>query len=320
MKVTVAIGDSTERAAIVSTVESWGYEPVQATEVRQALRAICPGEATMALVHCDLPGMEIQEFCRAVRETQGEGYVYLIMLGAASDRLALLRAVSEGADDYVTMPVDWQELQVHLQAGRRIINLHTNLLEAQQRLEVMAQQDSLTGIWNRRGIIEALEREHKRHVRIGHGLAVLMADADHFKRVNDSYGHPVGDEVLREICYRLSNDVRPYDSVGRYGGEEFLVVLPECDSEGALSTAERLRQCIARAPVSFGDISIQVTISIGVAAMDEMPDATPADLVDISDRALYLAKRSGRNRVCSLTLPGSGATFRNSVNPHMPSR
>jgi diguanylate cyclase (GGDEF)-like protein len=113
----------------------------------------------------------------------------------------------------------------------------------------------------------------------------------------------------------MAEAVRRYDSLGRYGGEEFLVVLPGCDSQGGVSTGERLRKAVADEPVKLGDLEVPVTVSVGVAAMDEMPDATPADLVDIADRALYRAKDGGRNRVVSLTVPGTEAPFRPGLNP-----
>jgi diguanylate cyclase (GGDEF)-like protein len=315
MRILVAEHDHAERQAMVAALHNWGYETAETTSVRETVKSVSKGDIAIALVRSTLPEMDLSEFCRAVRENEDDHYTYLILYGTRGSRLDLLKGVNAGADDYILLPMDWHELQVHLQAGSRIANLHKNLVETQQRLTMMAKQDSLTGIWNRRGVLDVLDREHERHVRAGSGLGVLMVDADHFKDVNDTYGHPVGDEVLRTVSGRMASAVRPYDTIGRYGGEEFLVVLPGCDSKGALSTGERLRQEVAREPVSLGDLEVDVTVSIGVAAMDEMPDANPSDLVDIADRALYRAKQTGRNRVSSLTVPGTEAPFRQDLKP-----
>jgi diguanylate cyclase (GGDEF)-like protein len=309
MKILVAEHDRKRQQATETALQDWGYKVVQSQSVRDTLDKLRSGNVAIALVNCNLPEMDLPEFCRAVRENEDEHYTYLILYGRQEDRLEILKGVNVGADDYMLQPLDSRELQVHLQAGARIANLHQNLVETRERLTVMAQQDSLTGIWNRRGVLDVLDKEHERHLRTDSGLAVLMVDADHFKQVNDTYGHPVGDEVLREISGRMASSIRPYDSLGRYGGEEFLVILPGCKSDGALATGERLRSIVADEPVRMGDLEVSVTVSIGTAALDEIPDSTPSDMVSMADRALYRAKRAGRNRVMSLSTPGTDAPF-----------
>jgi len=184
-----------------------------------------------------------------------------------------------------------------MRAGWRILELQRELLDAREELRVQATHDSLTGLWNRASILETLDKELARAQREGHPLAMLMIDVDHFKLVNDTHGHQAGDAMLREVARRIRSTIRRYDTAGRYGGEEFVVVLPATDLAGGMTQAERIRQTIAGEGVAASGKLVEVTCSIGVCSW---PASGPGDaplLIHGADEALYQAKRSGRNRV-----------------------
>jgi two-component system cell cycle response regulator len=197
----------------------------------------------------------------------------------------------------VTKPFDAQELQVRLRAGRRILDLQAQLVAAREALREQATRDPLTCVWNRYAILDTLNREVSRAGRESSPLGVIMADLDHFKRVNDSHGHLAGDSVLREAARRMQSCVRSYDYVGRYGGEEFLIVLPGSSGANAVQLAERLLGAVAGEPVAVGKLSLRLTASLGVTAIEGGQIASPEALIRIADDALYRAKESGRNRV-----------------------
>jgi diguanylate cyclase (GGDEF)-like protein len=202
-----------------------------------------------------------------------------------------------GADDYLTKPFHPQELRVRMRAGRRILELQRELLDAREELRVQATHDGLTGLWNRASILETLDKELARAQREGHPLTMLMIDLDHFKLVNDSHGHQAGDAVLREAARRIQSSIRRYDTAGRYGGEEFVVVLPATDLAGGMVQAERIRQTIAGEGMTASGKLVEVTCSIGVCAWPASRAGDAPVLIHGADEALYEAKRSGRNRV-----------------------
>jgi diguanylate cyclase (GGDEF)-like protein len=202
-----------------------------------------------------------------------------------------------GADDYITKPFDQNELQVRLRAGIRLVDLQAQLLSAREALREQATRDSLTRLWNRSSILEALSRELARAWRESSPLGVVMVDLDHFKHINDNHGHLAGDAMLREAARRMQNGVRQYDSVGRYGGEEFLILLPNCGEAESYAQAERLRKTLSHADLCIEDTSLRMTASFGVTAALPGESWTPEGLLRKADEALYVAKKSGRNRV-----------------------
>ena len=292
---------SCRRLQVVLT--SAGYQVTTAVDGTEALRALekpdCP---KLVVLDWMMPGMDGIDVCREVRKQAREPYIYIILLTARSQPEEIFQGLEAGADDYVTKPFGIHELKARLRAGKRILELHEQLLAAREQLRMQATHDSLTGLLNRKAILEILEKELARVSRGSSEVSVIMADLDHFKRVNDTHGHAAGDAVLQEVARRMQASIRPYDSVGRYGGEEFLIVSPGCGLEGAIEQAERICKCISSAPIESCGISIPETMSLGVASAP-LAAMESTELLHMADTALYGAKNRGRNRVeCSSPL------------------
>ncbi len=290
MRILIADDESHSGNLLAALVQPWGYEPVVVHDGLAALAALnAPDAPRLALLDWKMPGPDGIEVCREVRKAD-QPYSYLILVTGLGGRQQMLEGLEAGADEFLTKPVEPAELKARLWAGRRIIAM-------QEQLRDQASRDALTGLWNRAGILKILERELDRGYREGRPVAVVLADLDHFKRINDTLGHLAGDTALREVTQRLLSSVRPYDAVGRYGGEEFLIVLPGCDSDTAWSLAERLRQGIAAERTDVDGTAIQITLSLGVAIAAGQAEPDAVALLRVADAALYEAKRGGRNRV-----------------------
>ena len=253
----------------------------------------------VAILDWVMPGLTGPEVCRRVREREKENdtYTYLLLLTSKSLKEDLIEGMESGADDYITKPFDQHELKVRLRAGTRIIDLQRELVAAKDALREQAQKDFLTRIWNRSSILDILQRELARGARENRPVGVVLADLDHFKSVNDTYGHFAGDAVLREFTRRMQASIRPYDAIGRYGGEEFLVILPGSDDVNTQAHAERMRSSLDRLPMDINDEERVVTCSFGATSWQPGMEPDPEALIRIADDALYIAKNQGRNRV-----------------------
>jgi diguanylate cyclase (GGDEF)-like protein len=205
--------------------------------------------------------------------------------------------LQSGADDYLTKPFNAEELKARLRTGLRILHLEDRLVEAREEMRFKATHDALTGLWNRGVISELLVGELARAQREQKCTAILLCDIDHFKEVNDTHGHAVGDEVLREVARRLQGAVRSYDFVGRYGGEEFLIILNNCDPTSALTRAEQMRETIAKQEVMTNGGPLRVTESVGLLRSTDWTGTSAAECLCEADNALYAAKAAGRNCV-----------------------
>ena len=297
MKILVADDDPVSCRLLDRLLRKWGYEVIAVRSGTEAWEVLQADHAPrLALLDWMMPGLDGLEICRRVRLRASQPYVYIMLL-TANDKVGnLVEGLESGADDYLTKPFHPQELRARLRVGLRMLELESNLVAAQESLRFKASHDALTSIWNRGAIIELLERELSRARREGGSVGILLLDVDHFKRINDTRGHLVGDEVLRAVTGRLKREIRSYDSLGRYGGEEFLILLPGCDRTKLEKKAEQLRKLVDRSPIETSAGPVPATISIGGMASGECPHADLGKLLRAADTALYRAKTSGRNR------------------------
>lgn len=297
MKVLIADDDRLTRVVVKDLLTKWGYEAVEAENGKQAWK-ILQEEDSPRLVVVDwvMPDLDGLELCRILRESGDNKYHYIILLTSRDSKEDIIGGLNAGADDYITKPFILQELEVRLRVGRRILDLQQSLQEALEDQRFLAQHDPMTGILNHGEILKVLEKEIARAERQGSNLVVIMGDLDHFKSVNDTSGHVVGDAVLVEVAKRLRENIRLYDTVGRYGGEEFLLVIPDCTAEEVSQIAERILNSIQSQPVLFKDQAIAVTISLGLAFNKVGERTALIELLQAADSALYQAKKNGRNR------------------------
>ena len=299
-RILVAEDDPVSRRLLEVFLVKWGFEVVLAATGLEALQLLERMDAPrLALLDWMMPGMEGVQVCRKLREFKDRPYVYVLLLTARTQKEDLLQGLDSGADDYLTKPFDSQELRARLHVGQRILDLQDKLIAAGEELLFRATHDNLTGISNRGVIMDSVRRERSRQDRGATAFAIVLADVDHFKYVNDTYGHLAGDAVLQEIARRMTGCIRPYDCVGRYGGEEFLIVVPSSDAMGALGLAERIRKDIEAKPVFAEGASISITASFGIASSTPSRLIDPQELLRFADDALYRAKANGRNR-CEL--------------------
>jgi len=298
VKILAAEDNPVFQSMLRSMLTKWGYEVIVAQDGEEALRVLETDDAPrLAILDWMMPGIDGVDVCRRVRAVGREPYIYILLLTARTDSEDLVEGMDSGADDYLTKPFKAPELRARLRAGQRILDLQEQLLAAREALRQEATHDSLTGLLNRHAILALLNMELERAARELRPLSVLMVDLDHFKRVNDRYGHLAGDVVLRESAERMKSSIRRYDASGRYGGEEFLFVLPGCSVEGALAQAERLRLSIAATPIAIGAQSLTVTCSVGVACRPPVLRVDTDTLMREADLALYAAKENGRDQV-----------------------
>ncbi|MEO8663042.1 MAG: diguanylate cyclase [Bryobacteraceae bacterium] len=298
MKVLIADDSSVSRRLLEVTLQRWDYDVQVACDGAEAWSVLeKPEGPTLAILDWMMPRMTGPDVCRLVRQGDREQYVYLLLLTSKGQREDLIEGMEAGADDYLVKPFDQNELKVRLRAGRRILDLQSQLMEAREALRVQATRDSLTGLWNRRAALEALLDEMRRATRDGGAIGVVLCDLDYFKKVNDTYGHAAGDSVLQEAALRMSQGLRSYDTVGRYGGEEFLIILPGCDDDVTEQKAERLRELLAAHTVHADSNELVVTGSFGSTCWTPGSGMTLETIIGVADDALYEAKRQGRNRV-----------------------
>lgn len=299
MQVLLVEDSAVYRQLIGGHLKSWGFEVTMAQTGAEATQILERPEAPkLVLLDGMLPDIEGIELCGRIRAAGSSGhYVYVILLTGKEGRQNMLDGLEAGADDYLRKPFDEAELKARLLVGKRILDLQAELVAARESMREAATRDALTGLLNRAEIFSLLERELERSRRERKPLCVILADIDHFKRVNDTGGHLFGDEALREIARRMQSRLRPYDGVGRYGGEEFLLVLPSCDLKGAIERANEMRELIAKTHVAAGGVKQAITMSLGVAISECVGVKEVEALIDRADKALYVAKKKGRNRV-----------------------
>ncbi len=293
----IAEDDPVSRLLLEKFLQKLNYHVTVATNGLEALRILQSDAApSLAILDWMMPEMEGPEICKRIRAHSGNPYIYILMLTGRTLKEDLSLGLESGADDYLTKPFDAQELRARLHVGQRILDLQRSLIAAREDLRFQATHDTLTGVSNRGAIMEVLAREHSRHAREDGSFGIILVDLDHFKEVNDTYGHPAGDLVLKEASHSMSACIRSYDVLGRYGGEEFLLVVPSSNGAGTLSLAERIRLSLASEPIGLEQGAIRVTASLGVAVYNDNNNPTVPTLLRLCDEALYRAKKEGRNR------------------------
>jgi two-component system, cell cycle response regulator len=307
---TLVVDDSAVyRKLIGDHLRSWGFGVTLAGSGAEAWRVLEQADAPkLVLLDWVLPDLDGIELCKRIRQCgKSSHYIYVILLTSNEGRQNMLDAMQAGADDYVVKPFDELELKARLLVGKRILDLQEELVAARESMRHAATHDSLTGLMNRGEILCMLERELERGRREKKPTGVVLGDIDHFKSVNDTLGHLFGDEALREIGRRLRAQLRVYDGVGRYGGEEFLMVLPSCDMSDALMRANELREIIANTPVLCSGVERAITMSMGVTVSECTGKDEVEALLNQADASLYLAKEKGRNRIEHFVTPGKKA-------------
>lgn len=300
-KVLLVDDDELVATHLKALVEDAGFQALTAPSAEQALQSLERDFTPIVILDRSMPGMDGLSLCRAIRAKSYPGYVYVLLLTVHDAEGDILAGLDAGADDYLSKRASPAQLLARLRTAQRILSLEFSLKSAIEDRRKMAMTDALTGAHNRRYFVRHLERELKRTLRFGGELAVLLLDIDHFKRVNDTYGHSAGDEVLKAFVQRLHGNLpREVDWFARLGGEEFAVVLPQTELAGAGEVAERLRQQVEATPMATTAGRIQVTTSIGISGLQTLPRreaASTEELLDQADRALYASKEGGRNRV-----------------------
>ena len=299
MQALVVDDSAVYRKLIGDHLRSWGFGVTLAESGSEAWQILeQPNAPKLVLLDWVLPDLDGIELCQRIRQAGSSSpYIYIILLTSKEGRQNMLQAMQAGADDYLVKPFDELELKARLLVGKRILDLQEELVSARESMRHAATHDSLTGLTNRGEILAMLERELERARRERKPVAVILCDVDHFKNVNDSLGHLFGDEALREIGRRLRAQLRVYDGVGRYGGEEFLMVLPSCDLANALLRANELREIIAKTPVVCSGEERLITMSMGVAVSACEGKNEVEMLLNQADAGLYKAKEKGRNRI-----------------------
>lgn len=302
MKILLADDEPIARTMLEHWLGGWGYAVTSAKDGQAALEALrADPEIRLAIIDWVMPKLDGISVCRKIRSGSNEPYVYVLLLTARDNKADIVEGLDAGADDYLVKPCNPLELKVRLRAGRRVVELQEQLVNARESLRFEAMHDGLTGVLNRHAVLDQLERELVRGARHSGPVAVAVAGFDRFKELNDTHGHAAGDQVLREATRRLKACIRPYDSLGRIAGDEFLCVLPECGAEVALRVAERLGAVLAQSPIAAPSGPIPATVSIGVASTEQLPSATADQLLRAADAALHRAKRAGGAQCCLAT-------------------
>lgn len=279
-----------------ATLQRLGHDAVSVSDGSAALDVLLGSDGpTMAVLDWVMPGADGLAVCQAVRE-RSDKYVYLILLTAKDGREDMIAGLAAGADDFLTKPCHASELQARVRSGVRVLELQERLRRAEEALGGEAARDHLTGLWNRRTILDHLHRELRRAAHEHRPFAIVLADLDRFNVVNDTHGQAAGDDVLRETARRIRSATRDYDLIGRYGGEEFLLLLPGCDGPSAGDVAERVRAGIGAKAVRIGEVELVVSVSLG-AAWTTSGGVGPSLIIQAADEALSKAKSLGRNRV-----------------------
>lgn len=278
-----------------------GYKVTAVENGREALRTLNENFFSIVISDWMMPEIDGIELCRAIRSTDFPGYIFFILITSRDAKEDLVLGLEAGADDYLTKPFNHAELKARLNTAERILKLEKSLKEANEAIRLLSITDPLTNSYNRGYLIQRLPQEISRSQRYGRPLSLIMSDLDHFKMINDEYGHQAGDIVLKKFVESIHGKIRQgIDWMARYGGEEFILVLPETDLRSASVLAERLRNIVSKNVIDVGKTQLRITASFGVTCLDAAKStdkASPESMIKEADACLYVAKKEGRNRV-----------------------
>ncbi|MBL7161353.1 MAG: diguanylate cyclase [Anaerolineales bacterium] len=302
MEVLIVEDDPISRKLLARTLAKLDYQVIDTKNGIDAWDILQQKPVQLVITDWLMPKMDGLELTRAIREAELPNYVYIMILTSQEGIDNVIDGLDAGADDYLVKPFNPRELSARLKIGERVLDLEQRLRGAHDKMKYLAMHDELTGLWNRRAFYSHALAELDHAARGDLSLCIIMLDIDHFKSVNDRFGHLVGDQALKMVADTLMKHVRQYDRVGRWGGEEFIVILPTTTLEESIDVAERLRVKVASAKLPLkepeGDGALQVQISLGVACTIGDEGIELDTLVDRADEMLYQAKEAGRNRVC----------------------
>jgi diguanylate cyclase (GGDEF)-like protein len=297
MRILIAEDDFTSRTMLAGLLKKHGHEVVETTDGAAAWDKLRQPDAPLLIIlDWMMPHIDGLELVRRVRAAETEQPPYILMLTTKKDKADIIAGLDAGANDYLTKPFDAGELRARVEVGRRMVELQRELVESRKILAHQSTHDPLTGVLNRRGVLERLREELSRAERYGDLLGIGMVDIDHFKQVNDTYGHQTGDDILGGLTVVLKESLREYDSVGRIGGEEFLLIAPLQSEKDCLPVFKHTCRKVAEKSIPSRSGALSVTISIGVvlAGGNDSVD----EILAAADKALYRAKDKGRNQVC----------------------
>lgn len=298
--VLVAEDEPVSQRMVAKNLQDWGFDPIVVADGEKALRVLLRKNIPLVLLDWMMPGLSGPELAQHIREMdqKKKKYTYIILVTARDKIQDISAGFAAGVDDYITKPFHPLELKARLQAGLRIISLERQLLNYQKKLEKLATTDSLLRVKTRRQILAELNSELARAEREHQNVGLILVDIDHFKKINDSYGHPAGDKVLKKVANLLKKNIRRYDRIGRYGGDELIIILPNCGLAEVARIGQRLCQAIARLKIQLeNNIVLQVTLSGGATSSEAFTRASPQILINTCDKALYEAKAKGRNQI-----------------------
>jgi diguanylate cyclase (GGDEF)-like protein len=296
MNPTVMIADDSMlvRAVVRAGLEAENYDVMEAEDGTLALQQCRLRPPDVILLDIVMPGLDGYQVLAQLKADPELNHIPTVFLTGRTGMSDVVTGLRAGAHDYLKKPFEPEELLARVASALHVKQLQDQLRDRNALLDQLSRTDALTALYNRRHLDEELDRRHGEARRHHDPLGALLLDIDHFKQVNDVHGHPVGDDVLREVARRIQNELRSEDIAGRWGGEEFLIILPRTDLDGVLRLAERIRLTVSATPVIVGDQRIAVTISGGCAVG---PGESPADLLRRADKRLYQAKDAGRNQI-----------------------